>query len=274
MSDPVPEHASSNAESDRSLRSLAHELNSLLDGSLRTLRLTRRAMAIGEPTPETASTLQDLDAVEGAMLKMAQALRRVLASPSELCGQRIGRAFHQERPLRESVNDVTRCLSGLAIERGVSIRFECDPAAAQLPTGPLEPVLRNAIRNAIEAFPATAGAPEVTVSLRRRGDRLLIDVLDNGPGLSEPIEASAPGQRPSKTGHGLGLHVVREIVVDLGGSFELTNVPFGPGALLRVDVPVSQLVSQLVSQSDSKPAAPLASSPEALMGPSASARAA
>ncbi len=213
------------------LRALAHELNSLLDGSLRTLRLTRRAMTLGEPTPETVAATRDLEAVELAMVRMSDALARVLAAPAAPSTGDVVSAFTDNQPLAETARQVVRSLSSTAEECGVTVRLECDPSAAQLTTGPLEPLLRNTIRNAIEACaraPDASVAPVVSVSIRRRGDRLLVDVLDNGPGLRDD---------PRPAGHGVGLTVAREIVASVRGSFELSNVPFGRGALVRADLP-------------------------------------
>lgn len=227
-------------DANRPLRTLAHELNSLLDGSLRTLRLTRRAMSLGEPTPETVSAISELEAVESAMVRMAEALRRVLLAPGQPSTGEVVHALASELPLNQTVADLLRHLEPLAHSAGVTLRIECDQAAGALPTGPLEPLLRNAIRNSIEAFRHPVDSPCVTVSLRRRGDRLSIDVLDNGPGLSASFPASSTGS-PTKSGCGLGLEVAREVVRSLAGTFELSNVPFGRGAVLRADVPVHAL---------------------------------
>ena len=223
-----------------SLRTLAHELNSLLDGSLRTLRLTRRAMSLGEPTPETVSATSELEAVESAMVRMAEALRRVLLTPSQPSAGEVVHALASDLPLDQTVADLFRHMEPLAQSAGVTLRIECDPPAGALPTGPLEPLLRNAIRNSIEAFHLPVDSPCVTVSLRRRGDRLAIDVLDNGPGLSASLSVASPSS--TKGGCGLGLEVAREVVRSLAGTLELSNVPFGRGAVLRAEVPVQSLV--------------------------------
>jgi signal transduction histidine kinase len=60
----------------------------------------------------------------------------------------------------------------------------------------------------------------------------VIDVLDNGPGLPEDGLAH---------GHGIGLTVAREVVASLRGMIDLSNVPFGRGAVVRVDLPIAQL---------------------------------
>ncbi len=216
------------------IRGLAHELNSILDGSLRTLRAARR----GVSAPAVA---EQLDTVERALVSMANTLERTLRSPDAL-GTFAAfpvTAFVARQALGDTVRAVVRALADYAEESSVAIRIECDPDAARLDAGPLEPVLRNAIRNAIEACsgaPQEASTPLVTVSLRLHGQRLLIDVVDNGPGV-----AVATLSRARPIVHGIGLDVARAVLTSLGGELELSNIPFGRGAVLRAEIPVGRL---------------------------------
>ncbi len=106
----------------------------------------------------------------------------------------------------------------------------------------------NVIKNAAEAVLA---APEVesgeekghiTVSLHEEGDRLVIDVADNGIGL--PTENRQRLLEPYMTtrekGTGLGLAIVRKIMEDHGGGIELMDAPQvaegGHGALVRLTI--------------------------------------
>lgn len=227
--------------SDQSLRALAHELNSLLDGGLRTLRMTRRALSLGEPTPQTVSATNELDDVEVAMVRMTDVLHRVLSAPPPSRDVApLSDALRIDRPLGATLEAVLQGLSPLAHASGVSIRVECEPTANGLSTGPLEPLLRNTIRNAIEAFPVGWPSPTVSVAMRCRGPRLEVDVLDNGPGIGAP---NSPAKSASGSGAGLGLHVAREVVGSLGGALDLRNVPFGPGAIVRAHVPLTSLTA-------------------------------
>jgi signal transduction histidine kinase len=192
-------------------------------------------MSLGEPTPESVAADRELDSIEQAMVRMATALARVLDQPAETLATALPAAFADGRPLAETARQVVRSLSRVAEESQVTLRLECDRSIEGIATGPLEPLLRNTIRNAIDACGRSPqpGVPgDVSISLRRRGDRLVIDVLDNGPGL--PDDGAVHG-------HGIGLTVAREVVASLRGRMDLSNVPFGRGAVVRVDLPVAPL---------------------------------
>lgn len=63
---------------------------------------------------------------------------------------------------------------------------------------------------------------EVLVRPDNRGDQIVVDVLDSGPGLAPDYEERAQ--------HSLGLSIVRTLVSDVGGTFTLTNRDEGPDA--------------------------------------------
>ena len=81
-------------------------------------------------------------------------------------------------------------------------------------------------------------------------DGALLEVEDTGPGIPEaarerifePFEQLEPAHQKSKTGLGLGLALVRQMVQTLGGSIELQTRE-GHGSTFRVhlpDVPLSK----------------------------------
>jgi two-component system sensor histidine kinase TctE len=120
---------------------------------------------------------------------------------------------------------------GFAGEDGVAVRG--DPML-------LGELLHNLIDNAVSY--AGAGA-EVTVGVRRDGERAILEVEDTGPGI--PAErlpevrrrfSRGEGTRP---GAGLGLPVVEEIAGLFAGRLELLPGSGGRGLLARVDFPVS-----------------------------------
>jgi len=73
-----------------------------------------------------------------------------------------------------------------------------------------------------------AGATQVTVNLKGADDRIILEVKDNGRGISE-----AEMNNPSS----MGLLGMRERASLLGGDFEIHRVPRGPGTRVVVSIP-------------------------------------
>jgi signal transduction histidine kinase len=100
-------------------------------------------------------------------------------------------------------------------------------------------VLSNLCRNAAQALEAgnETGA-EITVSARREGSVVVIEVADNGPGVSERARArlfEAFQSVARKDGSGLGLAIAQELVQAHGGEIALVNND--GGATFRVTIP-------------------------------------
>jgi len=100
----------------------------------------------------------------------------------------------------------------------------------------------NLLENAVKyAQPAEGATGRITVGLRRVGDRVLIEVGDNGPGIPEEdrrrvldrfvrLEASR-----SEPGSGLGLSLVDAVTRLHGGSFRIEDN--APGVRAVIDLP-------------------------------------
>lgn len=98
-------------------------------------------------------------------------------------------------------------------------------------------LVRNLIENAIQYTPAGG---QVDVSARRDGDRLILEVADNGPGI--PSEAQTrvferfyrldKGRSRDRGGTGLGLAIVKHVAELHQGSVELDS-ELGEGSTFR-----------------------------------------
>lgn len=105
----------------------------------------------------------------------------------------------------------------------------------------LEQVLVNLIGNALDAVEGHA-APAVRLSAKREGDRVRIEVADNGPGLPEEVLAHLFEPffttKDAGRGLGLGLAISAGIVRDFGGTLSAAAAASG-GALFIVDLPAA-----------------------------------
>jgi PAS domain S-box-containing protein len=87
-------------------------------------------------------------------------------------------------------------------------------------------LLRELVHNAVKHADATF----LVVDVREEGDRVVLEVADDGRGMTEERPAEA-----LRTGH-IGLASSRERVEAIGGRFSLESVP-GTGTTIRVSLP-------------------------------------
>jgi len=120
----------------------------------------------------------------------------------------------------------------------VDVGVDGDGTVAMADPGLLERVLANLIDNALRYAPDSL----VRVNARRVGDRTLINVIDEGPGVPRGAEEQLfdafqrLGDNNNKYGVGLGLSVARGFVEAMGGSISATDTP-GGGLTIVVDLP-------------------------------------
>lgn len=133
----------------------------------------------------------------------------------------------------------------LGISRGTTasldrVKVEVGDAVVLADSGLLERVLVNLIDNALRY--STDGW--VRVNAGHVGDRVLINVVDEGPGVARGTEKQMfePFQRlgdsDNTSGVGLGLSVARGFAEAMGGTISATDTP-GGGLTMVVDLPAA-----------------------------------
>lgn len=127
----------------------------------------------------------------------------------------------------------------LASQRGAALRFD-DGALSALGHGPwIEAALVNLVTNAIRYG---GQPPRVDVRARREDARVLLEVRDNGRGLSESEigRLFQPFVRLSKDagGHGLGLTIVRRVSERMSGRVTVRSI-VGEGATFTIELPAA-----------------------------------
>ncbi|MGI9411183.1 MAG: sensor histidine kinase, partial [Hyphomicrobiaceae bacterium] len=114
--------------------------------------------------------------------------------------------------------------------------------------------MTNLVKNAaesVQAFAETDDAPEdykglVVVSLACRDGRAVVEVLDNGAGLSKQHRSRLlePYVTTKAKGTGLGLAIVQKVMEQHGGSLTLEDAATADaathGALVRVTLPLTE----------------------------------
>jgi signal transduction histidine kinase len=138
-------------------------------------------------------------------------------------------------------NSIAFVEDAMLVTRGPAIRFQCQVdqgtgGAVELPgSWAWERVLINLFLNSMRAMPRGG---VIEVDARRSGYEVQIFVRDSGCGI--PLEVMERLFEPgisSNSSSGLGLHVVKSIVEEYGGSVRAANRVDGPGAEFRIAIP-------------------------------------
>ena len=117
------------------------------------------------------------------------------------------------------------------------VKVEVGGTVAMGDAGLLERVLSNVIDNALRYAPASM----VRVNAGQVGPRVLINIIDEGPGVSKGAadEMFQPFQRlgdfDTTTGLGLGLSVAKGFVEAMGGTITASDTP-GGGLTILIDL--------------------------------------
>ena len=173
-----------------------------------------------------------LHTISAFVLEDPKQANRMITRLSELLRQ----SFNRERgPLVTLEEELELLDHYVAIQEArfgdrLRVTFRVDPRAASavVPTLLLQPLVENAIRHGVVP---SGNVAEVSIAAVREGERLHLEVRDNGPGLNG-----------SSGGGGLGLANTRARLQELYGPshrFELTNAPPPGGALALIDIPYS-----------------------------------
>ncbi len=98
----------------------------------------------------------------------------------------------------------------------------------------------NLIENALKYGRPETGEPVISIKAALRGDRMVLSVSDNGPGISGQDRERVTGRfvrldaSRSEPGYGLGLSLVRAIARLHGGQLHLQDA--GPGLIASIDL--------------------------------------
>lgn len=209
-----------------------------------------------ETSPETSTALiRWLAAIATARALVDEAARSASAV-SELVAAMKSYSYLDRGPVQDV--DVRECLDTTLtilkhrLKRGIRVVRDYAPDVPRIEAygSELNGVWTNLIANAIEAMDGTG---EIIVRVRRRGDEVVVQIMDDGPGvppeivprLFEPFFTT----KPIGSGTGLGLHIVHNAVVGRhNGSIRYT--PRTRGSCFEVRLPIRQPAARSTRSSD------------------------
>lgn len=214
---------------------VAHELNNPL-GALRIgiEALQRLATRVELPPAEAEYLRETLGDMEQCTLRCIETARKL-----RMLGEQ-----QTTRPdwvdLNVVVSETLDLLRYAALKQGITFTRELTDGLPPVwgNGGTLRGALMHLCFNAVQAMPEGG---ELTVRSRLQGDRIVLEIADNGPGIApehlarlwDPFFTTKPvGQ-----GTGLGLSITRRTLLDHGGNIEVASEP-GAGACFTVTLPI------------------------------------
>jgi two-component system phosphate regulon sensor histidine kinase PhoR len=217
---------------------VSHELRT----PLTAVRGYVEALIDGVPDPDQARRF--LETIARHTLRMERLVRDLLRLARLDAGQE-----PVERlpcPAESLFTGIETELADLIAARGLTVIHDIAPEASSVIGDPakLHDALRNLLENAANYSPEQG---TITLATRRRGDRLVVTVTDEGPGIPDSDlprvferfyrvdkARSRDGRDPGGTG--LGLAIVKHLVELHGGTVGAANRREG-GAVLTVELP-------------------------------------
>ena len=198
---------------DATIREIHHRVKNNLQTVSALLRLQGRRLASSE-----------------AKAAVEESVRRIRSIA--LVHDMLSRDAGEEVPFVDILRPLVRMVEDGLVSPEQKVEFSVEGDAGIVPAEvatPLAVVLNELLQNAVDhAFGATGG--RVVVRVSTESDRIDLEVRDDGRGLPEGFSF--------ESATGLGLSIVRALVVsDLGGSISASS-PMASGTLVSLSVPL------------------------------------
>jgi PAS domain S-box-containing protein len=212
--------------------SIAHELNQPLMSILANAQAAKRWLNAGPPNrTEVNSSIE-------------RVIRDARAADETM--QHIRALFKQESFDKKDVNipdivrEVVRIVQEDPKKRVIHVEFHFEESlpAVSIDQIQIQQVFINLIVNAIEALEGQQVAPLIALRAVTDSNGMLIQVIDNGPGVEDTDRIFDSFMTTKEKGMGIGLAVSRSIVEAHGGRLWAENNKTG-GATFNVALPLS-----------------------------------
>ena len=233
---------------------LAHELNNLLDGSLRHVGMVMRELKELDADEATQTQLtQRLRTADQSMHQMADVIERYANAPTPAPGNPHAEdtsaassadVFQARGTLLDVLTHAVNVYGPTIQDAEIELTTRLDAAVADLPAGPVYTVLANAINNAVQAIQRCDDSDldhRIEVSMTPTDRDVVVKITDTGVGLDPVLFDQRGGFRfgvtTRRNGHGIGLDLCRRIAEDLRGQLQLSANPAGRGTQLTLQYP-------------------------------------
>ncbi|RPJ03715.1 MAG: hypothetical protein EHM28_14765 [Spirochaetaceae bacterium] len=218
---------------------IAHQINNYTNAIAGSTELLKDSL------DDVAKTKPDMASESTSLVKL------IRASVEKLTGltQHLTSFARAQQPpvisagsVNKVIQDILLLVENQANKKMAALESVLDENIPFIPFSPLhlEQALLNIIMNALDAVPSETGTVRVTT--RRECENIIIEISDNGPGISEIVRdrlfEAFVTSKPAGVGTGLGLNIARNVVESLKGSIDV-NTGNG-GTTMTVRIPIKQ----------------------------------
>jgi two-component system sensor histidine kinase QseC len=212
---------------------VAHELRTPLAATMIHLE----SALIAEEPAEVQLTLEK---ARRSLGRLGRRIEQILA----IARLEAGAAAEQRMPmdLISLATEVVEELAPIIAEKDISLSLSHEESHVEVAGHEvaLTAMFRNLLENALRHTPERS---RVDISVRRQVDAAVIEVCDDGPGISPDLRDAAfqrfqRGTDTKESGYGLGLSIVQRAVELHEGTIELLQAPAGQGLLVRIRLAV------------------------------------
>lgn len=195
---------------EKVIRMIAHEVNNTTAGITSTLDTVEQALATEKDMEEICDVMHVCTERCFSMSKFITRFADVVKIPEPLLSR---------NSLNETATTCVRFMEGLCNDHHIQLTLQCAPDVGDvnLDTSLFEQVLVNIIKNAVESI-GQDGEIRITTTAPA-----LLEVADNGPGISKETEEKlfSPFFSTKPHGQGIGLIFIREVLNRHGCTFSL-----------------------------------------------------
>jgi len=223
-----------NNELDHFVYRSSHDLVAPLKSLKGLINITRKE-------PSENSRKEYLDMMESSVTKLEDFIKSILEYSSNTKGEVIEEIIDINNIIDSVIADLKyfEKAEKVTLHRDIDTKaiFKSDPKRIKI-------ILSNLIANAVKYHNYRQPSAEIYVVLKKDGDKVIIEVRDNGQGISEQHLGTIFDMfvRASDTseGSGLGLYIVKETVDKLGGSIDVKS-ELGVGTIFSITFQPSNL---------------------------------
>lgn len=213
----------------------------------------------------TSALKDEVGAGDGAAYELAEKIAASIGSADRLLRSLLDisrldaggiTAKSDDVPLDDLFEELTSEFGVIAGEKGLLFRCAPTSCAVRSDRGLLRSALQNLVSNAVRY----TSEGRVVIGARRRGDRVLIEVYDTGPGIAEEDrerifgEFQRLGLHSDTDGAGLGLAIVARIAAQIDAAVSVRSRP-GAGSCFVLDLPRAQGGASIVRTPKARPEA-------------------